>query len=167
MRHTRVVVASTVAVAVAALFAAPVAAQEEDPPLLPINVTPSSGAPGTVFTFSGEDCLGEEGPGDLLITVLFTDNEVVDEFSLAPEADGSWAVDFDTGVPEPLPPGRYIVTATCFASPESEKVIAEYDFADFELTAPPEPPEPPKPPTPKPEPAKPAAPVAEEPDFTG
>jgi hypothetical protein len=43
-------------------------------------------------------------------------------------------------------------------------VIAEYDFADFELTAPPKP-EPPKPPAP--EPAQPAAPVVEEPDFTG
>jgi hypothetical protein len=162
MRHKRVVVASTVAVAAAALFATPVAAQEEEPPLLPISVTPPSGSPGTVFTFSGEECIGEEGPGDLLITVFFTDNEVVDEFSLTPEADGSWAVDFDTGVPEPLPLGVYNVTATCFASPESEKVIADYDFADFELTAPPEPPTPPAP-----EPAKPAAPVVEEPDFTG
>ena len=162
MRYKRVVVASTVAVAAAALFATPVAAQEE---LLPINVTPSSGPPGTVFTFSGEGCVGEEGPGDLLITVFFTDNEVVDQFSLTPEADGSWAVDFDTGVPEPLPLGVYNVTATCFASPESEEVIADYDFADFELTAPPKPPEPPTPPAP--EPANPAAPVVEEPDFTG
>jgi len=163
MRNTRVVVASTVAVAVAALFAAPVAAQEEDPPPLPINVTPSSGTPGTVFTFSGEGCLGEEGPGDVEGIVFFIDNEVAGDFALTADADGSWAVDFDTGVPEPLPPGVYNVTATCFVSPDSEKVI-EYDFADFELTAPPEPP---KPPTPKPEPAKPAAPVVEEPDFTG
>jgi hypothetical protein len=130
-------------------------------------VTPSSGAPGTVFTISGEDCLGEEGPGDVEGIVFFIDNEVAGDFAPTADADGSWAVDFDTGVPEPLPPGVYTVTATCFVSPESEKVIAEYDFADFELTAPPEPPEPPKPPTPKPEPAKPAAPVVEEPDFTG
>jgi hypothetical protein len=164
MRHKRVIVASTVAVAATALVAAPVAAQEE---LLPISVTPSSGPPGTVFTFSGEGCLGEE-PGDVLITVFFTDNEVVDEFDLTAEADGSWAVDFDTGVPEPLPPGVYTVTATCFVSLESEEpeVIADYDFADFELTAPPKP-EPPKPPAPEPEPAQPAAPVVEEPDFTG
>jgi hypothetical protein len=166
MRHKRVIVASTVAVAATALVAAPVAAQEEEPPLLPISVTPSSGPPGTVFTFAGEECIGEEGPGEVLITVFFTDNEVVDEFALTPEADGSWAVDFDTGVPEPLPPGVYNVTATCFASAESEKVIAEYAFADFELTAPPKP-EPPKPPAPEPEPAQPAAPVVEEPDFTG
>jgi hypothetical protein len=44
-------------------------------------------------------------------------------------------------------------------------VIADYDFADFELTAPPKPPEPPKPPAP--EPAKPAAPVVARPTFTG
>jgi hypothetical protein len=162
MRHKRVVVASTVAVAAAALFATPVAAQEEEPPLLPISVTPSSGPPGTVFTFSGEECIGEGGPGDLLITVFFTADEVVDEFSLTPEADGSWAVDFETGAPAELPPGVYSVTATCFVSPESEEVIVDYDFTDFELTAPPEPPTPPAP-----EPAKPAAPVVEEPDFTG
>jgi hypothetical protein len=166
MRHTRVVVASTVGVAAAALFAAPVAAQEEEPPLLLISVTPSSGPPGTVFTFAGEECVGEEGPGDLLITVFFTADEVVDQFSLTPEADGSWAVDFDTGVPEPLPPGVYSVTATCFVSPESEEVIVDYDFTDFELTAPPEPPTTP-PTTPPPAKAPPAAPVVEEPDFTG
>ena len=163
MRHMRVVVAATVGVAAAALFAAPVAAQEE---LLPISVTPSSGPPGTVFTFSGEECLGEE-PGEVLITVFFTDNEVVDEFALTADADGSWAADFDTGVPEPLPPGVYTVTATCFVSLETEEpeVIADYDFADFELTAP-EPPTTPTttPPTPK---APPAVPVVEEPDFTG
>jgi hypothetical protein len=164
MRHKRVVVAATAGVAAAALLAAPVAAQEEEPPLLPISVTPASGPPGTVFTFAGEDCIGEEGPGEVLITVFFTDNEVVDEFALTPEADGSWAVDFDTGVPEPLPPGVYNVTATCFASAESDKVIAEYDFAAFELTAPPEPP---KPPAPEPEPAQPAAPVVAKPTFTG
>jgi hypothetical protein len=85
-------------------------------------------------------------------------------FALTPEADGSWAADFDTGVPEPLPVGVYTVTATCFVSLETEEpeVIVDYDFADFELTAPPEPPTPPAP-----EPAKPAAPVVEEPDFTG
>jgi hypothetical protein len=151
--------------AAVACFAAPVAAQEEDPPPLPINVTPSSGAPGTVFTISGEDCLGEEGPGDVEGIVFFIDNEVAGDFALTADADGSWAVDFDTGVPEPLPPGVYTVTATCFVSPESEKVI-EYDFADFELTAPPEPPTTPTttPPTPK---APPAVPVVEEPDFTG
>jgi hypothetical protein len=167
MRHTRVVVASTVAVAAAALFAAPVAAQEEEPPVLPISVTPPSGLPGTVFTFSGEECIGEEGPGDVEVIVFFADNEVVDAFALTPEADGSWATDFDTGVPEPLPPGVYTVTATCFVSPESEKVIADYDFADFEITAPPKPPEPTTPPAPGPEPAKPAAPVVARPTFTG
>jgi hypothetical protein len=166
MRHKRVVVAATAGLAAAALFAAPVAAQEE-PPLLPISVTPPSGPPGTVFTFSGEDCISEEGPGEVLITVFFTDNEVVDEFALTADADGSWAADFDTGVPEPLPPGVYTVTGTCFVSPESEDVIADYDFADFELTAPPKPTEPPKPPAPEPEPAKPAAPVVARPTFTG
>jgi hypothetical protein len=138
-----------------------VAAQEEDPPPLPISVTPSSGPPGTVFTFAGEECVGEEGPGDVLVTVFFTADEVPAEFSVTPGADGSWSADFDTGAPQPLPPGVYSVTGTCFVSPKSEEVILEYDFTDFELTAPPEPP------APEPEPAKPAAPVAEEPDFTG
>jgi hypothetical protein len=164
MRHKRVVVASTVGIAAAAVFAAPVAAQEE-PPLLPISVTPPSGPPGTVFTFSGEGCIGEEGPGDLEVTVFFTADEVVDEGVFTPEEDGSWAIDFPTGAPAELPPGVYSVTATCFVSPESEEVIADYDFADFEITAPPKPPEPPTPPAP--EPAKPATPVVEEPDFTG
>ena len=58
MRHKRVIVASIAGIAAAALFAAPVAAQEE-PPLLPISVTPPSGPPGTVFVISGEDCIGE------------------------------------------------------------------------------------------------------------
>ena len=166
MRHKRVIVASIAGMAAAALFAAPVAAQEE-PPLLPINVMPPSGPPGTVFVISGEDCIGEEGPGDVLVTVFFTADEVVDEFSVTPEADGSWSGDFTTPPELELPLGVYDATATCFVSPESEEVIAEYDFAEFELTAPPKPPEPPKPPAPEPEPAKPAAPVAGEPSFTG
>jgi hypothetical protein len=157
------VVASIVAIAAAALFAAPVSAQDEEPPLLPISVTPLSGPPGTVFTFAGEDCI-DEGPGEVLVTVFFTADEVVDEFALTAEADGSWSADFDTGVPAELPPGIYTVTATCFASVESEDVLADYDFADFELTAPPKPP---KPPAPEPEPAKPAAPVVARPTFTG
>jgi hypothetical protein len=166
MRHKRVIVASIAGIAAAALFAAPVAAQEE-PEFLPISVTPPSGPPGTVFVISGEDCIGEDGPGDVLVTVFFTADEVVDEFSVTPGADGSWSADFTTPPELELPLGVYDVTATCFVSPESEEVIAEYDFAEFELTAPPKPPEPPKPPAPEPEPAKPAAPVAAEPSFTG
>jgi hypothetical protein len=46
-------------------------------------------------------------------------------------------------------------------------VTAEYDFGEFELTAPPKPPEPPKPPASEPEPAKPAAPVVAKPSCTG
>jgi hypothetical protein len=130
---------------------------------------PSSGPAGTVFTVSGDGCVGEAGSGDVLVTVFFTADEVVDEFGVTPDDDGTWSAEILTDEPTDLPPGGYDVTATCLVSPESEKVIVEYDFVEFELTAPPGPPptEPPttEPPT-TPE-APPAAPVTKTPTFTG
>jgi hypothetical protein len=137
--------------------------------LAPLEISPSSGPAGAVFTVSGDGCVGEAGPGDVLVTVFFTADEVVDEFGVTPEDDGTWSAEILTDEPTDLPPGVYDVTATCFVSPESEKVIVEYDFVEFELIAPPGPP-PTEPPTTEPPttpPAPPATPVTKPPTFTG
>jgi hypothetical protein len=167
MRCKRVAAAATAGVAVAALLTGtPAGAQE----LLPIDVSPTSGPPGTLITVSGEECIGEGGPGVVDVSVFFDDEEdPAFGFSTEPGEvadDGTWSIAFifeDTD-----PPGLYDVTATCFVDAESEEVIVDYDFVTVELTKPPAPPttQPPTTPPTTP-PAPPAAPVVEEPTFTG
>jgi hypothetical protein len=160
MRHKGVFALITAGVGAAAvLVAAPAGAQE----LLPITVEPTTGPIGTEVTVSGEGCLNEDGPGEVDVQLFFEDEEEPAVFP-ADEVleDGSWSLVLAST--EEDPPGIYTFTATCFV-PGGEEVIADYDFVEFELTAPPEPPTTPTtPPTPT---APPAVPVVEEPDFTG
>jgi hypothetical protein len=132
----RAVIAAGGSAAVAALTfgAIPVGAQA----LSPISVTPTSGPIGTVFTASGADCISEAGPGDLEAYLWFGEGtEPVLVWSGTVAADGTWTASVQSEATDP--PGTYTVSATCFASPESADVVADYDFVDFELTAAPAP----------------------------
>jgi hypothetical protein len=164
MRHKSVFALISAGIGAAAvLVAAPAGAQEPEP--LPITVEPASGPVGTEVTVSGEECLNEAGPGEVEVYLFFEDEEEPAVFLVDQVLeDGSWSLVLAST--EEDPPGLYTFSATCFV-PESEEVIADYDFVDFELTAAPKPSEPPKPPAPEPEPAKPAAPVVARPSFTG
>jgi hypothetical protein len=159
---------------VAWLVGTPASAQE----LLPIEVSPPGGPPGTVMTISGEGCIGEAAPGVVIVDLFFGEQEdPVLEFPTTSDEmadDGSWS----TGIifEDTDPPGLYDVTATCVVDLESFEVIAEYEFATFELTAPQTPTTPttappsttPVTPAPAPTPtAQPATPVVAQPTFTG
>ncbi len=117
--------------AVSLLAGAPAGAQEG---LLPIEVTPTSGAAGDVVTVSGEGCVGETGPGDIEIYLFFEDEEPIAAFGADEVTDeGAWTLELLIEATDP--PGLYAYTATCFEGPESDLIIADYEFADFEITA--------------------------------
>lgn len=164
MNIRRAVIAAAGGVAATALVGTlPVGAQAG--PLLPISVTPSSGPAGTVVTVSGDDCIGEAGPGDLVVFLFdSTSVEPIDIFGGTVAEDGAWTFQLQFEATDP--PGVYDFSATCFESPESEKIVADYDFASFELTAPPTEQPTTQPTTPAPA-AAPATAVSAKPTFTG
>jgi hypothetical protein len=169
MKIRRAAIAAMAGVVATALATLPAGAQE--PPLLPISVTPSSGSEGTLVTVSGSDCLSESGPGDVELYVWYEDEEEPDVFGIVPDEVGAWSIEYTIESTATNPVGLYEISATCFESPDSEVVIADYDFATFEVTAPPvttpPPTEPPaQPPVDQPE-APPATPVPAQPTFTG
>jgi hypothetical protein len=165
MNIRRAVIAAAGGIAATALLGTiPVGAQEGDP--LPISVTPSSGPAGTVVTVSGDGCIGEAGPGDILVALFdSTSDEPIDAFSGDVAEDGAWTFQLEFEATDP--PGVYEFSALCFASPESEDVIAAYGFASFELTAPATEPPAAEPTTPAPPTAAPATAVSAKPTFTG
>ena len=109
----------------------PVGAQEL--PFLPISVTPTSGPAGTVANVSGD----EAGPGDLLAYMWGPTSGPEDAplgaWSGTVAADGSWTAPVQFEASDAV--GTYTISATCDVGPESDDVVAEYDFVDFELTA--------------------------------
>jgi|SoiMethySBSTD1v2_1073268.scaffolds.fasta_scaffold02617_14 hypothetical protein len=157
-RRALVALAGGVVATALAAGAVPVGAQE---PLLPISVTPGSGPAGTVATVSGTGCLGSAGAGDIEVYLFDGSSDApVDVFVGTVAADGSWSFGLQFEATDAL--GVYDFSATCFDSPSPEApIVADYDFASFELTA--------ADPAPAPETpvAAPAAPVRAEPDFTG
>lgn len=175
MRTWRIVASATTAAALttALCAAAPVAAEEQEPEPLPITVEPDTVTVGDSFTVSGADCLNDdESPGDVQVDIFSEGSDEPDSFSADVNDDGTWSLELQA---EEADVGLLAVTATCFVSPESDEVVADYDFALLTVnpvtppptTAPPatEPP-PPEHETPPP-PAPPAMPVTGEPVFTG
>jgi hypothetical protein len=163
----RAVIAAGGSAAVAALTfgAIPVGAQA----LSPISVTPTSGPAGTVATVSGTDCIGSNGPGDLLAYMWSPTSGPDDEpdffFGGTVAADGSWTAAVQFEATDPV--GTYTISATCFDSPaEDAPVVVEYDFVDFELTAAAPAPEAPADPAVEPA-AAPAPAVSARPSFVG
>jgi hypothetical protein len=161
IRRAAIASAGGAAVAALTLGAVPVGAQS----LSPISVTPTSGPIGTVFTASGAGCISEAGPGDLEAYLWYGDGtEPILVWSGTVADDGTWTASVQS---EPTdPPGTYTVSATCFASPESADIVADYDFVDFELTATPAP-DAPAAPSAEPTAAAPATAVPGRPSYTG
>jgi hypothetical protein len=162
MNIRRAAIAATGGAALAALTlgALPVGAQEG---LLPIGITPTSGPAGTTATIAGTDCLSESGPGDLEAYMWTGESaEPVLVWSGTVNPDGSWTAGVTFEATDPV--GVYTLSATCFASPESADIVADYDYVDFELTGAPAPEAPADPVAPA---AAPAAPVAGQPRYTG
>ncbi len=166
MKRVRTAAAIAAGSVVLAIVASPAAAGEP-PPTGTITVEPTSGGPGQVFTFSGEGCVSENGPGVMDVFVFFGEDLIAnpDPAFVEPDADGNWGFGIHAGGAVPNPAGIWDVTATCFDA-VTDQVLVDYEPATFEVIAPPTPPttEPPTPPTPQ---APPAAPVPAEPSFTG
>jgi hypothetical protein len=174
MKSARTTAAVTAGLLVLAIVASPVSAGEP-PPTGTITVEPTSGPAGFVFTFSGEGCVSENGPGVVDLFVFFGEDLITnpDPAFVEPDEDGNWSFGivpngfFSTNAEAA---GIWDVTATCFDA-ETDQVLVDYEPATFEVTAPPTPPttEPPTPPITVPETpqAPPAAPVPAEPSFTG
>lgn len=179
--------AAAVAVAVAAtvMCAGPAAAQPDDEPNVTLDVSPTSGAAGTVITVRGEDCdLTDVG---LVAVLVNLEDEVpeIGDMEVYPDDAGSWTA--QPAVPPDAAPGEeLVVRAACgyFDSPTSEfTLVFAYEPVTFHVTgapttAPPRtappasappatgPPAGPAP-EPAPAPAPPAEPVVAEPTFTG
>ncbi|MGH9260573.1 MAG: hypothetical protein ACRD08_11865, partial [Acidimicrobiales bacterium] len=79
---------------------------------MPISVSPGSGPPGTVVTVSGDGCIGEEGPGDLVVFLFFGEsNEPIDAFQGSVAGDGTWTFALPFQASDPL--GVYDFSALC------------------------------------------------------
>jgi hypothetical protein len=165
--HTAAAIAA--GLVVLAIVAPPVSAGEPAPTGT-ITVEPTSGPAGVVFTFSGEGCVSENGPGVMDLSVFFGEDLITnpDPGFVEPDEDGNWSfgvlpIGFFPSAAEAA--GIWDVTATCFDA-ETDQVLVDYEAATFEVTGPPTPP--PTPPTvPESPQAPPAAPVPAEPSFTG
>jgi hypothetical protein len=108
-----------------------------------ITVEPTSGLPGFEFTFSGEGCVSENGPGVVELFVFFGGELIFnpDPAFVEPDEDGNWGVGMVPNgfIPNAEAVGTWEVTATCF-DVVTDQVLVDYEAATFEVTAPPTPP---------------------------
>ena len=133
IRRAAIAAAGGVALAALTLGALPVGAQEPD--LLPISVTPTSGPAGTVATVTGSGCVSDGPTSDLIVWLWYGDDpEPILSVAGNVSPDGTWSASVQSEASDP--PGTYTLSATCFDGIESDQVVAEYDFVEFELTAP-------------------------------
>jgi hypothetical protein len=171
--------AAALFVAAAATFigVGPTSAQEGDPPkeppepTEPLEVSPTSGPPGTVISIQGVNCISTATGSPAAIVNI----ELVGESGQASTSVAHFDVDDDTGawstqlaVPAGADPDdTFVLTAVCAAlGPEDNHIfVFEYLPVDFDVTAPPAPTTPP--PTPTAPPAPPAQPIPGDPTFTG
>lgn len=127
---------------------------------------------GGSFTVSAADCLNEDStPGDVQVDVFNEHREEPQSFQAPVDDDGTWSLELQS---EEADIGLNGVTATCFVSPESDEIVAEYDFVLVTVNATQATPttdQPPATPPPAPPPAPPiaapATPQQGEPTFTG
>ena len=147
--------------------------------LPPLDVSPTSGSPGTVITVHGEECVPPMG---LQFVVLQLVDDTAGEVVIESNNDGLEAWSLALTVPTSVDPDHaFAVVAQCgFFGPEDDPIlIGRYDPVCFDVigepstdpTVPPTqcpPPAPPAAPPPAPPtPARPATPVVAEPTFTG
>jgi hypothetical protein len=161
--------AGAVAVALAAattlMYATPTAAQQDDERNETLEVSPTSGPPGTVITVQGEDCTTTDPGLEAVLVNLIDENtqQPVIPFIEAPA--GSWSIQLT--IPQEIDPDHaFAITASCvnFDSPDTFVVVFDYEPVAFDVT---EPPTAAPPTTAPPTTTPPAEPVAAEPTFTG
>lgn len=169
--------AAAVALAAATLMhGGPTAAQEGDDRDETLQVSPTSGPPGTVITVEGEGCTSTE-PGPIAVLVFLTDTTTQQPVTLFTQVRidaGAWSAQLT--VPQAVDPDdAFAVRATCAIFGSEDTITPVFDYAPvaFDVTAPPTTPSTTAPPTsgppapaPRP-PAPPAEPVIAEPTFTG
>ncbi len=131
--------ATTIAALTAAVLAVSPAGAQEPPPdetLLPISVKPATVHPGETVTISGEGCVSDSGPGDLIV-FLFSPGDEENPFDEIPadsvDDNGAWTLELTATEDDA---GITIFTATCFVSEESDDVIADYDQGQVEVIVP-------------------------------
>jgi hypothetical protein len=140
----------------ATLVVAPADAQQPEPELQPLAITPTSGPGGTVITASGADCARQQ-PFNAFVQVYFADEDQVLTAAQGTISDnGTWSQDIQAPG-DANPATTYSVFATCFVDTgESTERAGEYEAVTFAVSAA----------TPGPE-AAPASPVPGDPTFTG
>lgn len=151
MTPTRVALAASTGLAlVAMLVVAPADAQE--PELLPLTITPTSGPGGTAITASGTDCARQQ-PFNAFVQVYFADeDEVLGAVETTVSDNGTWAQDIQVPA-DANPAAAYSVFATCFVDTgEGTERAGEYEGQPFAVSGPA---------------ATPAVPVPDDPSFTG
>jgi hypothetical protein len=167
-------VAAVVMAAATLIGVGPTAAQEGDEPIERLDVSPTSGPPGTVITVHGENCISTipGSPMEIVDIVLLGDSAeafvAVTHFDIH---DGAWTGRL-TVPAQADPDDAFVLTVTCNGlGPEDNHIVDfTYEPVDFDVTAPATtvPTTPPTTaPTPAPAPAPPAAPIVAQPSFTG
>jgi len=191
MKISRLMVAASTGLIVAAVGGAGTAGAQEPPPRRPtLVVTPTSGRAGTDVVASGAHCISPDGHPVFVGVVLFvddgdlTDDDIVDgaeTFSpgspggMSVDAEGNWTLDIGP-LPDGLDPAAdYAVTGWCTTDspdPVEGNIVAFFDDVPFDVlgAAVTEPTIPASSTTPPPAvvpAAEPATPVAATPTFTG
>jgi hypothetical protein len=176
--------AVVLAAGITVTYAGPTSAQQGDGPGEPLDVSPTSGPPGTVITVRGGQCLspGEEVADVALFNETAQQSVAVDGTHVGnAEVDlGSWSAELT--VPAGVDPDdAFVVTATCATlGPEDDHILlfryepVAFDVTGVSTTTPPTtspptttPPTTTAPPPAASAPAAPAEPVVVEPAFTG
>ena len=142
----------------ATLVVAPAGAQEQDPALLPLSITPTSGPAGTAVTASGAACAPQQAFNAFIQVYFAGQIDVLNAAEGEVSDNGTWSL--QVTVPAGTDPaGTYSVFATCFVNNgEAVEVAAEYENSPFDVTG--------DAIAPGPQ-AAPASPVPGDPTFTG
>jgi hypothetical protein len=156
-------VAAVVMAAATLIGVGPSAAQEGDEPIEGLDVSPTSGPPGTVIAIHGENCISTVVGSPAAIVDIELVGDTSDAFVAVNHFDihqGSWSARL-TVPAQADPDDAFVLTATCNGlGPEDNHILVfTYQPVDFDVTAPT--------PTAPPTTAPPAAPIVAEPSFTG
>lgn len=169
--------AAVVMVAATLIGVVPSTAQEDDEPIEQVEVSPTSGPPGTVIAISGENCISTATGSPAAIVDIELVGDSAEAFVSVAHFDvheGAWSAQL-TVPAQADPDDVFTLTAACKAlGPEDDHIpVFDYQPVEFDVTAAPTPspsttPPTTTPPTAAPTPtAPPAEPIVARPTFTG
>ena len=162
-------VAAVLVAAAALVGVGPSAAQEGDEPVERLDVSPTSGPPGTVLAIHGENCISPSPSPTPIVDIELVGESAQASLSVShfDIHEGAWSARL-TVPAQADPDDVFVLTATCNGlGPEDGHVLVfAYQPVDIDVTAPAPTPPSTSPPAP-PAPAPPAAPIVAEPSFTG